>query len=68
MAQIDEQIVTRVVSEVLARLASQSKTAAPTSQTSFGIYERMDDACAAAHRSFEKLRDMGVSEIGRAHV
>ena len=60
MAQLDEIIVSRVVSEVLARLAAQSKTAAPAAQTSFGVYERMEDACAAAHRSFEKLRDMGV--------
>ncbi|MEK0451675.1 MAG: hypothetical protein RL088_3943 [Verrucomicrobiota bacterium] len=66
MAQLDETIVSRVVSEVLARLAAQSKSAAPAAQTSFGVYERMEDACAAAHRSFEKLRDMGVSARRKA--
>ncbi len=65
MAQLDEIIVSRVVSEVLARLAAQSKTA-PAAQTSFGVYERMEDACVAAHRSFEKLRDMGVSARRKA--
>jgi aldehyde dehydrogenase len=66
MAQLDETIVSRVVSEVLARLAAQSKTNAPAAQTNFGVYERMEDACDAAHRSFEKLRDMGVSARRKA--
>ena len=65
MANLDEKIISRVVSEVLARLASQTK-AAPSSTSSFGVYEKMEDACEAAHRSFEKLRDLGVSARRKA--
>ena len=65
MATIDEKLVSKVVSEVLARLASQTK-AAPSSKTAFGVYEKMEDACEAAHRSFEKLQDLGVSARRKA--
>ena len=60
MANLDEKIISRVVSEVLARLASQTKTA-PSSATAFGVYDKMEDACEAAHRSYEKLRELGVT-------
>ena len=65
MAMIDEKLVSKVVSEVLARLASQTKSA-PSSKTAFGVYEKMEDACEAAHRSFEKLRELGVSARRKA--
>jgi aldehyde dehydrogenase len=65
MATIDEKLVSKVVSEVLARLQTQSRSAAP-SQTSFGVHEKMEDACEAAHRSFEKLRELGVSARKKA--
>ena len=65
MATIDERLVSKVVSEVLARLQAQTKVAS-SGQSSFGVYEKMDDACEAAHRSFEKLRDLGVSARRKA--
>ena len=69
MTTIDERLVSKVVSEVLARLQTQPKasgSAAAPAQSSFGVYERMEDACEAAHRSFEKLRDLGVSARRKA--
>jgi aldehyde dehydrogenase len=65
MATLDEKIISRVVSEVLARLGNQTKVAS-SGQSSFGVYERMEEACEAAHRSFEKLRDAGVSARRKA--
>jgi len=65
MATIDERLVSKVVSEVLARLQTQTKVAS-SGQSNFGAYERMEDACEAAHRSFEKLRDLGVSARRKA--
>jgi hypothetical protein len=59
MATIDERLVSKVVSEVLARLQTQTRVAS-SGQSSFGVYEKMEDACDAAHRSFEKLRELGV--------
>src|SRR6266853_1559067 len=65
MALIDEKLVTKVVSEVLARLQTQAKVAS-SGQGNFGVYDKMEDACEAAHRSFEKLRDLGVSARRKA--
>ena len=65
MATIDERLVSKVVSEVLARLQAQTKVA-PSGPSSFGVYEDMDAACEAAHGSFEKLRDLGVSARRKA--
>ncbi len=48
------------MSEVLARLQSQTKVAS-SRQSSFGVYDKMEDACEAAHSSFEKLRNLGVN-------
>ncbi len=65
MTNIDDKLVSRVVSEVLARLQTQIKvTSSGSSQ--FGVYEKMEDACEAAHRSFEKLRELGVSARRKA--
>ena len=65
MATIDERLVSKVVSEVLARLQAQTKVAS-SGASSFGVYDKMVDACEAAHRSFEKLRDLGVSARRKA--
>jgi len=68
MATIDESLVSKVVREVLARLQTETKTAptAPVEQSRFGVYDDMGAACEAAHRSFEKLRDLGVSARRKA--
>ena len=63
---IDEKLVSKVVSEVLARLQTQNgaaRPAAPAAATQYGVYEKMEDAIAAARRSFEKLSDLGM--LGR---
>jgi aldehyde dehydrogenase len=65
MTTIDDKLVSRVVSEVLARLQTQTKVTT-SGQSQFGVYERMEDACEAAHRSFEKLADLGVSARRKA--
>ena len=69
MATIDERLVSKVVSEVLARLQTQTQTftkGASFGPGSFGVYEDMAAACEAAHRAFEKLRDLGVSARRKA--
>lgn len=63
MASIDQQLVSKVVSEVLARLHTQTAAA---QSTGFGVYEDMNAAADAAHRSFEKLRDLGVNARRKA--
>ena len=65
MATIDEKLVSKVVSEVLARLQAHGK-AAPSAKTNYGVYESMEEACEAAHRSFEKLRNLGVDARKKA--
>lgn len=57
---MDEQLISRVVGEVLSRL---QQTAAPveSGKTGFGVYEKMEDAIDAAHSSFEKLTKAGVT-------
>jgi len=77
MPAIDEQVVTKVVSEVLARLRAQSPAIASTTSVasvpsvpskagSYGVYEDMNTACEAAERSFEKLRAAGVTARKKA--
>ena len=73
MPAIDEQVVTKVVSEVLNRLRQQQSTVppapsvpsmanAPTAAAgSHGVYDDMNAACDAAQRSFDKLRAAGVT-------
>ncbi|HVU35427.1 MAG TPA: aldehyde dehydrogenase family protein [Opitutaceae bacterium] len=60
-----QQLISRVVSEVLSRLQAQ-QAVATTGQTGFGVYERMEDAVAAAQRSYLKLREDGVSARKKA--
>src|SRR5450432_992343 len=60
MATIDEKLVSKVVSEVLARLQTQTQVA-KSGASGFGVYDNMNDAVEAAHRSFEKLRDLGIT-------
>jgi len=55
-----QELISRVVSEVLSKLQSQ-QTAIETGRTGFGVYEKMEDAVAAARRSFEKLREAGIT-------
>jgi aldehyde dehydrogenase len=65
MLTLDEKLVSKVVSEVLVRLQAQAATAKPGA-SSFGVYENMNDACDAAHRSFAKLRDLGIDARKKA--
>jgi len=65
MSTIDPVLVSKVVSEVLARLKSQT-AAAPAGPSGFGVYEQMNDAVEAAHRSFQKLSKSGVSARKKA--
>jgi aldehyde dehydrogenase len=62
---MNEQLVSRVVAEVLARLQAQ-QSAVKSGSSSFGVYERMEDAIEASQRSFLKLRESGVSARKRA--
>jgi len=55
---MDEKLVSRVVGEVLAKL-QETREVVTTSQTGFGVYDRMEDAVAAAHKSFLKLKEGG---------
>ncbi len=67
MAAIDEKLVAKVVGEVLARLKTQSPAGAPASGPSgFGVYEDMNQAVEAAQRSFEKLREGGMTARKKA--
>jgi aldehyde dehydrogenase len=66
MLTIDERLVSKVVSEVLTRLQTQAATTTKSGASAFGVYENMNDACDAAHRSFEQLRDLGVSARKKA--
>jgi aldehyde dehydrogenase len=60
-----QQIISRVVAEVLSRLQTQ-QTAARSGQTGFGVYDKMEDAVAAAQKSFVQLRDSGVTARKKA--
>jgi aldehyde dehydrogenase len=67
MSTIDSRLVAKVVSEVLARLREEGgDTAAAPTQTQYGVYEKMNDAADAAHRSFEKLRAGGLTARRKA--
>ena len=46
-----QQIISRVVAEVLSRLQTQ-QSAARSGQTGFGVYDKMEDAIAAAQKSY----------------
>ncbi len=60
-----QQIISRVVAEVLARLQTQ-QSAARSGQTGFGVYDKMEDAIAAAQKSFVQLREEGVTARKKA--
>ena len=66
MATLDEKLVSRVVSEVLSRLQTQAPKSSAPSATSFGVYEKMEDAAEAAHRSYEKLHQLGITARKKA--
>ncbi len=65
MASIDEKLVAKVVGEVLARLKTQPAPAS-SAQGSFGVYEDMNAAVAAAQRSFLKLKEGGMTARKKA--
>ena len=67
MAAIDEKLVVKVVGEVLARLKTQAP-AAPSSPVAsgLGVYDDMNAAIEAAQRSFEKLREGGMTARKKA--
>jgi len=60
-----QQIISRVVAEVLSRLQTQ-QSAARSGQTGFGVYDKMEDAVAAAQKSFVQLREAGVTARKKA--
>lgn len=62
---MNEQLIAKVVSEVMARLSQQLQVA-ESGQSGFGVYDRMSDAVAAADASFVKLRDGGISARKKA--
>ncbi len=62
---MNEQLVAKVVGEVLSRLR-QEVSFAESGSASFGVYDKMPDAVAAAHASFEKLRSGGVTARKKA--
>jgi len=62
MAQIDEKLVSQVVSEVLTRLqTARSSGPGPVAAEAYGVYSDMAAACEAAHASYLKLRSAGVN-------
>ncbi len=70
MTEINEQLVSKVVGEVLARLrpvlSSGATSQSTTGAGAFGVYDRMEDAVTAAHRSFLKLRESGIAARKKA--
>lgn len=61
MAVVDEQVVAKVVGEVLSRLRSPQPSSPASPLGAHGVYEDMDAACNAARHSFDKLRAAGVT-------
>lgn len=71
MAAIDEKLVTKVVSEVLARLKTAPPVPAVSGSTAsgpseFGVYDDMNVAIEAAQKAFEKLCEGGISARKKA--
>ncbi|MSU69308.1 MAG: aldehyde dehydrogenase EutE [Opitutaceae bacterium] len=60
-----QQLISRVVSEVLSRL-QQQQAVVKQGQTGFGVYEKMEDAIAAAQKSFLQLSEAGVTARRKA--
>jgi aldehyde dehydrogenase len=66
---MDEKFVSRVVSEVLARLQATQSAAVSSGSASgggFGVYDRMEDAIAAAHRAFWQFQEGGFAARKKA--
>jgi aldehyde dehydrogenase len=55
---MDEKLVSRVVAEVLAKI-QETRSAPVSTGSGFGVYDRMEDATAAAQASFLKLQKGG---------
>ncbi|MBE2203488.1 MAG: aldehyde dehydrogenase EutE [Chthoniobacterales bacterium] len=70
MAAIDEQLVAKVVGEVLTRLKNAPKpsgdSVASSGPSGFGVYEDMQTAVDAAQRAYEKLREGGMTARKKA--
>ena len=66
MATIDEQLVIKVVGEVLARLKTQNAGTCSSGPSQFGVYDDMDSAAEAANRAFLKLRAGGITARKKA--
>ena len=62
---MDQQLIARVVSEVLGRIQAQNSIA-PSAQGGFGVYEDMNTAVEAAHASYLKLQDAGITARKKA--
>ncbi len=60
-----QELISRVVSEVLSKL-QQQQSAVATGKTGLGVYEKMEDAVEAAHKSYEALRDQGIAARKKA--
>ncbi len=60
-----QQLIARVVTEVLSRL-QQQHAVVKNGESSFGVYEKMEDAVAAAQKSFLLLKEGGVSARKKA--
>ncbi len=58
---IDEKLVSKVVSEVLSRLQIQAAPAKTGGVSRFGVYDSMNEAVEAADRSFQALREKGIT-------
>ena len=64
-----QQLISRVVSEVLSRL-QQQQAAVKGGQTGFGVYEKMEDAIAAAQKivfATARIGRDGAQESHRRH-
>ncbi len=55
MVQATEQTIRQVVQEVLSQLAGRGAASSSTAANSWGVFESVDDAVAAAQRGFEQL-------------
>ncbi len=65
MIAANEQAIRQVVEEVLAQLGKKSVTRATTSTPrngDWGVFNKVDDAVAAANDAFQKLRERPVAD------
>ena len=70
MTPLDDQLIAKIVGEVLSKIqlsTAQQYLPPQTSQkTAFGVFTEMADACEAAHESFLQLKKQGVSARKKA--